>query len=149
MRCTSLTSGPGDEVSMSAGLLILAYMEAGLHRLPESPEIEPHSEFRKTLSASAYYLEKSDALFKARPPILTRFYCSYQIPLDLTEDELYGSRKGLAIAVSQLDKDGWNTCGRISAMTYFRASCVLTPIREEILEISLGINMQAPPGRIE
>lgn len=131
------------------GLLTTAYIEAGLHRLPEFVEVTPHSEFRRTLSASGYYFEKSAALFKARPPALCRIYCSYHIPLDLTEDELYGSPEELATAVSQLDENGWNTCGNITTVTWVRAICMMTPIREEILEISLGRTIQVLPGRLE
>lgn len=139
----------GDEIGMYEGLLITAFVEAGLHRLPAHGAFEPHSEYRRALAASGYYLEKSGALFKARPPGLSRFYCTYQMPLDLTEEQLYGNSDQFATAVSQLDKDGWNTCGRISPVTRVRALCMMTPIREEILEISLGINMPASPGRLE
>lgn len=140
-----------DEVSMCEGLLTTSFIEAGLHRLParESGILNPQAEFRRILSGSGYYLEKSAALFKARPPAFTRFYCTFHIPLDLTEDQLYGPAKELNIAISKLDKDGWNTSGRISTISWVRALCMVAPIREEILEISVGVNMQAPPGRID
>lgn len=134
---------------MAEGLLITTYIDAGLHRLPEQRTIDSQSEFRRTLAASGYLLEKSAALFKARPPALSRLYCCYHTPLDLTESQLYGSPEELATAVSQLDKDGWNTYGHISTNTWVRARCMITPIREEILEISLGINIQVAPGKLE
>lgn len=134
---------------MAEGSLNAAFIDAGLHRLPINGEIEPQSQFRRTLSASGYYLDKSAALLHSRPPAFSRFYSTRQVPLDLTEDELYGSPKELATAVSKLDKGGWNTYGRISTICWVRALVNVAPIREEILEISFGINMQAPPGRIE
>lgn len=138
-----------DGVERSTCFFTSAFIEAGLHRLPEGGPIEPFSEFRRTLSAIAYYLEKSTALFSGRPPALSRFYCTYKIPLDLTEDELFGSAEELAHAVSLLDENGWNTSGRITVVKWFRALCMLTPIREEILEISLGVNMHSPPDKPE
>lgn len=130
--------------------MITLYIDTGLHRLPEHEAVTPHSQFRRTLAASGYQLEKSHSLFKGRPPGLTRFYCSFQPPLDLADDELYGSsEEEFAAAVSQLDRDGWNTTGRIHTATFLRALCLIVPIREEILEISLGINTEIPQGRVE
>lgn len=139
----------GDEVTMAEGVVNAVFIDAGLHRLPINEEIEPQSQFKKWLSASGYYLDKSAALLHSRPPAFTRFYSTRQVPLDLTEDELFGTSEDLASAVSQLDKDGWNTYGRISTICWVRALVMIAPIREEILEISFGMNMQAPPGRIE
>lgn len=134
---------------MYEGLAVATYIEAGLHCLPEDGPLEAQSEYRKTISASGYRGEKSGAIFNARPPALTRFYCSYQIPLDLTEDQLFSSPEELTAAASQLDENGWNTSGHISTITWLRARCMMISIREEILEISLGRNMKAAPGRLE
>ena len=140
----------GDEIYLAMASFVTLYMDTGLHRLPEHEAVTPHSQFRRTLSASGYHLEKSQCLFKGRPPALSRHYCSFRLPLDLADDDLYGSSKeDFAVAVSQLDKDGWNTSGRIYTVTYVRAICLLVPIREEILEISLGLNIQIPQGRVE
>ena len=129
---------------------VTLYMDIGLHRLPENEAVTPQSQFRRAIAASGYQLEKSQALFKGRPPALSRYYCSFHLPLDLTDHELYGtSEEEFSVAVSQLDKDGWNTCGRITTLTVLRAACLIVPIREEILEMSLGVNMEIPQGRIE
>jgi hypothetical protein len=86
---------------------------------------------------------------RARPPALTRLYCRYQVPLDLTEDQLYGSKENLDGAVSQLDENGWNTSGHISAISWSRALFMITPVREEILEIALGVENQTTQERPE
>lgn len=129
--------------------MLPAFINAGLHRLPENIEVSPQSETRRRHSATLYNLDKSGALFHSLPPMLSRFYCTYQMPLDLTEDELYSGPERLAIALSQLDQNGWNTCGRIDTITWSRARCLLTPIREEILELSVGVNFNNDPKRIE
>ena len=134
---------------MAEGSLTSSFINAGLHRLPINGEVEPRSQFRKWLSASGYYLDKPAALTSSRPPGFSRFYSTRQVPLDLTEDELFGTPENLASAVAQLDKDGWNTYGRISTICWVRALVMVAPVREEILEIAFGTNMQAPPGRIE
>jgi hypothetical protein len=139
----------GDDLAMYEARGVATYIEAGLHCLPENGSLESQSEYRKAISASGYRGDISGSLFNARPPALSRFYCSYQLPLDLTEDQWYGSPEELATAASQLDENGWNTSGDISTVTWLRARCMMVPIREEILEISLGRNMKAAPGRIE
>ena len=146
----TLSHVQGDEIYIAMASFITLYMDTGLHRLPDYEVPTPQSQFRRTLAASGYHLEKSQSLFKGRPPGLSRFYCSFHLPLDLTDDELYGSSKeDFDVAVSKLDKDGWNTSGRISTKTFLRALCLIVPIREEILEISLGVNIDIPQGRIE
>jgi hypothetical protein len=136
-------------VRIYESMVVAPFVEAGLHRLPERVVIGPQSEFRGQLSATIYYLEKSGALFNSRPPMLPRLYYTYQIPLDLTEDELYSGPERLATAISQLDKDGWNTCSRIDTITYVRAFLMITDIREVILEMAVGVNVHTTPSRIE
>jgi hypothetical protein len=125
------------------------FFTSGLHRLPASNELNPLTEFRNSLSTSLYLLDKMEGIFSARPPSLTRFYCTYRIPLDLSEDDLYGSPETLQAAVSNLDDEGWNTSGAIHISTVLRARCLLTPIWEELLEMTLGVNTQVTSERIE
>jgi len=150
MDSLTLNRIQGDEIYLAMASFSTLYVDTGLHRLPEQEAVTPHSQFRRTLAASGYHLEKSQVLFNGRPPALSRFYCSFQLPLDLSDDELYGSSaEEFATTVSQLDKDGWNTSGRITTATFLRALCLIVPIREEILEISLGVNIEIPQGRVE
>jgi len=111
--------------------------------------ITPLTEYRSSLGASAYHMDKCESIFSARPPTITRFYCTYKIPLDLSEDELYGGPERLKSALSKLDENGWNTNGSIHASTLLRARCMLTPFWEELLEMTLGIKPQLTCERIK
>ena len=67
-------------------------------------------------------------------PHLNRFYCTYQMPLDLDDDELFSGHAVLEAAVKSLDASGWNTKNKINTNTWNRARCFLAPIWENILE---------------
>lgn len=96
-----------------------------------------------------YYLDKCESLFNARPPMLSRHYCQYSLPLDLCEDDIYGGRERLQAALARLDSNGWNMDGRICTTTWLRALGMLSPIREGILELSLRINQQFAKVEVE
>lgn len=96
-----------------------------------------------------YYLDKCESLFHARPPMLSRNYCQYSLPLDLCEEDVYGGRERLEAALAKLDSKGWNTDGRIFTTTWLRALAMLSPIREGILELSLRINQQFTKAEVE
>ena len=131
------------------GIVVSAAITAGLHRIPAGVESTPLSEYRTAEFASIYYLDKSEALFNARPPLLSHQYCTWRLPLDLDEDELFGGPVAFNTAKSKLDANGWNTRGAIHARTTLRALCLQTPIFEQILEWSLGVNVQFSCGQIE
>lgn len=80
---------------------------------------------------------------------MTSQYCTFELPLDLSEDELYGSPEGLDIAVSKLDAYGWNTGGYIHSATFQRARSTLSTFFEEILDMALSVNPQITCARIE
>jgi hypothetical protein len=94
-------------------------------------------------------MDKCNSLFSGRPPLLTSQYCHCPLPLDLSEDELYSGPEVLASAKAKLDARGWNTSGRIHNATWSRALCLQSPIRERILEFSLGVNAQVTKATIE
>jgi hypothetical protein len=71
------------------------------------------------------------------------------MPLDLSEDELYGGPEVLASAISKLDQRGWNTNGMVYTITWTRALCLLGPIKESILEMSLGVNTECTKSMIK
>ncbi|KAL3426846.1 fungal specific transcription factor [Phlyctema vagabunda] len=139
---SNIVSDESDVIRTASGIIGSACMTAGLHRLPPSSptNITPLSQYHITLAASLYYLDKCESLFNARPPILSRHYCRWELPLDLSEEELFGGPERLATAVANLDERGWNTKGDIYNVTWLRALCLQIPIREEILELSLGID---------
>lgn len=76
-------------------------------------------------------------------------YCTYDIPLDLSEQQLFGGPDVLNKAIAELDPDGWNTKGAIYASTWLRSRCFLTPFMERILEMHLGVNPQFTCAEIE
>ena len=101
------------------------------------------------LAASAYFLDKNEGLFSAQPPCLTRFYCTYQTPLDLSDDELFSGQEAFEAAVKRLGPDGWDRRGSIHTITWQRARCSLSPFSEEILEMTLGVQSQLSWPHVE
>ncbi|EED23993.1 FAD dependent oxidoreductase superfamily [Talaromyces stipitatus ATCC 10500] len=128
-----------DRIRVDFGTVGSAFITAGLHRLPSLDKVTPFSQYRACIASSMYYLDKCESLFNARPPMLSRRYCQYPLPLDLCEEDLYGGREKLAAALARLDSNGWNTDGRIYTTTWLRALSMLSPIREGILELSLSV----------
>ncbi len=100
-----------------SGIIISACISAGLHRLAQVKNETPLSEHRTALAAYGYFLDKSESIFNGRPPMLTRQYCSYSLPLDLSEEDLYGTPEMFAAAKARLDSNGWDTSGRIHTTT--------------------------------
>ncbi|RFU29783.1 hypothetical protein B7463_g6576, partial [Scytalidium lignicola] len=123
--------------------MITTTIAAGLHRLPDydSSQVTPATEYRRRVFCSVYLLDKVHCSLTGVPPGLTRLYCNFQLPLDLGNNELFGPRDELALAISKLDGQGWNTSENFYQVTSLRVLLLLAPIREEILELSLGINV--------
>lgn len=126
-----------------------AVIALGLHRLTDTGEVTAMSEYRKAWFTSTYAMDKTNSSFNGRPPGLTRYYCRWSIPLDLDEDELLRGPEILAALVARLDSDGWNTDGVLKDWTIYRALVMQTPIREEMLEMSLGVDVQISREHIE
>ncbi|KAL2061598.1 hypothetical protein VTL71DRAFT_6975 [Oculimacula yallundae] len=145
-----IISDDSDRLQMNFGATGSAIITAGLHRQPfNRGEVTPLSQFRATLGTSFYHLDKVDSLFLGRPPILDQKYCSIPQPLDLADEDLYGGAERLAAAVKRLDANGWNTNKHISGVTCLRAASLLSPIREEIIRLSLSINVQYTKPQID
>lgn len=96
------------------------------------------SQCRKKIFASAYGHDKTIATFLGRPPRLSHRYCRMEIPLDLSDQELFLEGAELDTALASLDANGWNTSGRVSRTTWQRVWFHYSRIREDILEIALG-----------
>ncbi|KAJ6172197.1 FAD dependent oxidoreductase superfamily [Penicillium chermesinum] len=137
-----IISDESDRTRVDYGTVRSAFIAAGLHRLPAFKEVTPLSQHRSSLASSMYYLDKCESLYNARPPMLSRHYCQCPLPLDLSEEDIYGGRERLAAACAKLDSNGWGTDGRIFTTTWIRALAMLSPIRESILELSLGVHSQ-------
>ena len=83
-----------------------------------------------------------------RPPTLSRRYTTCQIPLDLSDDEIMAEGEELEIIKSKLDRNGWSTSGKMYPSTMCRAWMLMSLIRDEILEISLGPPLGAHETRL-
>ena len=139
----------GDRLRMHFGATGSAIVTSGLHRQSFSRQVTPLSQHRARLATSFFHLDECDSLFLGRPPILDQRYCHIPQPLDLSEEDLYSGPERLAAAVQRLDSDGWNTEKQIHSVTCLRAVSLLSPIREEILRLSLSANIQYTKPQIE
>lgn len=65
-------------------------------------------------------------------------YCVMDAPLDFDDDELTG--RELERELRKLNHHGWNTDGRRRSTTLMRIRYLLATVREEVLELHLGVN---------
>jgi hypothetical protein len=75
------------------------------------------------------------------PPALSSRFCVIRLPLDLSEEDIFLPQDELINALQRLDHNGWNTENATHRATFARAMQLLISIREEILEIALGVGM--------
>lgn len=118
-----------------------AFIAMGLHQEINSDSRVPFflAELRKRLQAMVYMAEISIATFLGRPPRLSHRYINLGPPLDLTDSQLFSEDpQELAIAITELDEQGYNRNGEIRDISWIRSSINFTVRREEILELSLG-----------
>lgn len=134
------------------GDLITTTLTAGLHRLPEygGSRVTAASEFKKRLFSSIYYNDKTHASLSGTPPLLTQLFCNTQPCLDLPNEAIFLPQDELALAVSKLDPDGSDrSASDYHVATFMRARLRFCTIREEILELSLGVNVDSSEARIK
>ncbi|KAJ5381342.1 uncharacterized protein N7496_003770 [Penicillium cataractarum] len=118
-----------------------AFIAMGLHQNINSDSRIPFflTELRKRLRAMVYMAEIGIATFLGRPPRLSHRYIDLDPPLDLTDSQLFSEDpQELAIAITELDEQGYNRNGEIRDVSWIRSSINFTVRREEILELSLG-----------
>ncbi len=80
----------------------------------------------------------------ARPPRLSRHYCVYDLPLDLSNEVMTSSTEVLMEAIAKLDGDGWSRDGVVHPVSRDRKNLLLAPLREEVLELLMG--PRTPPN---
>ena len=124
---------------------------AGLHRLPDYPStpITTASEYKRRLFSSIYFLDKTHSSLNGIPPMMGRLYCDIKPCLDIADEELFLPPHALSVVVSRLDSNGWNTSGNMGEISVCRAIWQLSSVREEVLEIALGVNILVTEERIE
>lgn len=122
------------------GELIDTIVALGLHQGNPVDHQTPFflSEMRKKVFIAAYGRDKQVATFLGRPPRLSHRYCKMELPLDLTNNELFLEGPELSAVLANLDADGWNTTRNLHRTTWQRVWVQHCRIREDILEIALG-----------
>lgn len=117
-----------------------AVIAMGLHQGNHPDANTPFflAELRKKIFISAYGHDKVVATFLGRPPRLSHRYCKMDLPLDLSDDQLFSGGKELEAAIAGLDSNGWNTSNQLCRTTWVRTWLQHCRIREDILEIALG-----------
>ena len=83
-------------------------------------------------------IDKGSSLLTGRPPTLNYRYTRFSWPFDLSEEVLIQGGEALQQAIDALDENGWNTEGEIYSSTATRAHGTLSPLLNEVLELSLG-----------
>ena len=96
------------------------------------------SEVRRRVTAHAFSLDKICVLFTGRPPQLSRRYITTPPPLDLPDAVLQADEETRRLALATLDGNGWNLDGKIHEATQARGRFMMSLIRDELMEISLG-----------
>lgn len=117
-----------------------AIVAMGLHQGNQMDAETPFflAELRKKIFIMAYGRDKVTATFLGRPPRLSHRYCKMEVPLDLSDDQLFLEGAELGAVLETLDVNGWNTSGNLNRNTWQRVWFQHCRIREDILEIALG-----------
>jgi hypothetical protein len=111
------------------------------------------AETRRRMFCDSYNQDKSISTFLGRPIRISKRHTDISLPLDVSDEELYGDEATLTQAINALDNNGWNTKGRwlraswIVCNTYSKSSPSSNrsqrlrysslQFREEVLEFSL------------
>lgn len=130
--------------------MVTSAITAGLHRLPERTGIgfTTPSEYKTRVFSTIYHLDKTSACMDGTPPMLSRLYCDVKPCLDLSDEQLFSPRHEVLAAITNLGANGWNTDGNVHCVSVRRAIWQLSAIREEILELALGVNVSMSEDRI-
>ncbi|KAK4149577.1 hypothetical protein C8A00DRAFT_37830 [Chaetomidium leptoderma] len=105
-------------------------------------------QWRRRCFTAVYAMDKTIATTLGRPPLVHRNYCVLDAPLDFDDDDLTGPE--LEFELGKLDENGWNTDGRPRTTTFMRLRYLLATVREEVLELHLGVNsIASTPDRAQ
>ncbi|EHK42515.1 hypothetical protein TRIATDRAFT_137434, partial [Trichoderma atroviride IMI 206040] len=96
------------------------------------------TEARRRIVCQIFIADKFLAAFVGRPALLTRRFCSIQLPLDLDDGVLLSDKDTFQRHLLRLDNDGWDTDGRLHSASILRVRTMVALIRDEILEIGLS-----------
>jgi hypothetical protein len=108
------------------------------------------SEYKRRLFCAIYCNDKTHASLNGTPPLLTRLFCDVQSCLDLSSATIFLPDNELALELNKLDADGWNKSDDTYHLaTTLRIKVQLCTIREEILELALGVNVDGSKARLK
>jgi hypothetical protein len=137
------------------GDLITTSITSGLHRLPDysTSKVTAASEYKRRLFCAIYCNDKTHASLNGTPPLLTRLFCDVQPCLDLPSEATFLPEDELTLELNKLDVNGWKKSDK-SDDTYYPATILrikvqVCTIREEILELALGVNVDGSEARIK
>lgn len=134
------------------GDLVVCSIAAGIHKLPDyaSRKVTTASEWKTRLFAVVYTENIDHASLNGTPPALSARYCNIRTPYDISDEDLFLPQVELAKVVAKLDHNGWDSSGsQLHHATFHRVRQLLAENREEILEISLGIDVLLSQDRID
>ncbi|RAL14716.1 fungal specific transcription factor domain-containing protein [Aspergillus homomorphus CBS 101889] len=123
----------------SLGELCSCIYATGMHRNDVPREQSPTfiHQWRRTCLSVVYTMDKTIATALGRPPLMNRHYCILEPPLDLDEDPDPEERES---NLRSIDDHGWNVDKTSRPATIVRLRLLLAKMREEVLELHLGVN---------
>lgn len=110
-----------------------------MHKEAEKAEAPPvlYEETRRRTFAGFFSDVMLLATFHGRPPSLSRRYVTTRPPMDVCEADLMAD--DATQMVTQFGPNGWDASGEIHQATLIRASMAIAFLRDEMLELSLGV----------
>ncbi|KAK1252161.1 hypothetical protein MKX08_003348 [Trichoderma sp. CBMAI-0020] len=96
------------------------------------------TEARRRIVCQIFIADKFLAAFVGRPALLTRRFCSLQLPLDFDDAVLLSDKETFQRHLLRLDNGGWDMDGRLHSVSILRVRTMIAIIRDEILEIGLS-----------
>jgi len=97
-------------------------------------------EILRRFSCQVFITDKFLATLVGRPPLLSRRFCSVELPLDIDDVALLKDKERFDRCRESLTLDGWATDGRFRAVTVLRIRMKIALIRDNILEFVMGYN---------
>ncbi|RGP70118.1 transcription factor [Fusarium sporotrichioides] len=97
-------------------------------------------EILRRFSCSVFITDKFLATLVGRPPLLSRRFCSVELPLDIDDVALLTDKDSFDRCRESLNLDGWAVDSCFRAVTVLRIRMKIALIRDRILEFVMGHN---------
>ncbi|KAL3703121.1 hypothetical protein TMatcc_010309 [Talaromyces marneffei ATCC 18224] len=138
LLATEVLGEPSERVYSLFGDLTSDIYAMGLHHQPSDHVPFFLAETRKRMLAVSHRTDKNLSTAMGRPPRLPHRYCDEALPLDLPDESLFEEKDSLERFLQRLDDGGWNRDGKFYPATLMRMRHILSNLREQVLELSLG-----------